>query len=84
MECFFEFLRQAKKESKSLAEQRRQLEKNVKRSGLKIRSEIPEDGNCLFHAVADQLKRLGVKEFDHSNLRELAVETFRNEDCGVS
>ena len=67
-----------------MAEHRRQLEKNVKRSGLKIRSEIPEDGNCLFHSVADQLKRLGVKEFDHSNLRELAVETLRNEDCGVS
>lgn len=68
-----------------MAGHRRQLEKNVKRSGLKIRSEIPEDANCLFHAVADQLNRLGViKEFDHSSLRELAVETLRNKDCGVS
>lgn len=84
MECFFKFLRQSKKENKSLAGHRRQLEKNVKRSGLKIRSEFPEDGNCLFHALADQLNRLGVKEFDHSSLRELAVETLRKEDCGVS
>lgn len=84
MECFFKFLRQSKKENKSLAGHRRQLEKNVKRSGLKIRSEFAEDGNCLFHAVADQMKRLGVKEFDHSSLRELAVETLRKEDCGVS
>lgn len=67
-----------------MAGHRRQLEKNVKRSGLKIRSEFPEDGNCLFHALADQLNRLGVKEFDHSSLRELAVETLRKEDCGVS
>ena len=84
MECFFKFLRESKKENKSLAGHRRQLEKNVKRSGLKIRSEFPEDGNCLFHALADQLNRLGVKEFDHSSLRELAVETLRKEDCGVS
>lgn len=63
---------------------RRQLKKNLKRSGLKIRSEILEDANCLFHAVADQLNRLGVKEFDHSSLRELAVETLGNKDCGVS
>ena len=84
MECFFKFLRRSKKENKSLAGHRRQLEKNVKRSGLKIRSEFPEDGNCLFHALADQLNRLGVKEFDHSSLRELAVETLRKEDCGVS
>lgn len=67
-----------------MAGHRRQLEKNVKRSGLKIRSEFPEDGNCLFHALADQLNRLGVKEFDHSSLRERAVETLRKEDCGVS
>ena len=43
--------------------------------GLQILSELPKDGNCLFHAVADQLrKRLGHRDHTHQSLRELAVK----------
>lgn len=62
-----------------MEEHKRQLDENIKRSVLKMRNEMPGDGNCLFYAVADQLTRLGITGYDHSSLRQLAVETLRNE-----
>ncbi len=39
------------------------------------RNEMPGDGNCLFHAISDQLKRFpDKKQYDHAELRQLAVK----------
>jgi hypothetical protein len=44
-------------------------------SGLKFRGKIPSDGNCLFHAVSDQLQRVSARPmYNHSELRALAVK----------
>ena len=79
MSVLNKFLGPSKGENKSLEEHKRQLDENIKRYGLKMRGEFRGDGNYLFHAVADQLTRLGDTGHDHSSLRKLAVETLRNE-----
>ena len=60
------------------------LFQNVRKSGLQMRDNIPNDGNCMFHAVADQLNRLGEFGHSHTTLRHLAVETLRKGSHGVS
>ena len=61
-----------------------QLFQNVRKSGLQMRDNIPNDSNCMFHAVADQMNRL--REFGHSHttLRHLALETLQKGSHGVS
>ena len=61
-----------------------QLEKNVNSSGFRIRDNIPKDGNCMFHAIADQMVRLGETKHSHTSLRSLAVETLSQGFDGVS
>ena len=55
------------------------LEETLELFGLRVRENVPSDGNCLFHAVSDQLNRLGGDDFDHVQLRDLAVKTLRDE-----
>lgn len=51
------------------------LLKNVTAHGYQIRAvHIPIDGNCLFHAVEDQLKVLGQPGRTYTSLRALAVQ----------
>ena len=70
--------------NKELQEKEKQLKQHIYSSGLQMRGEIPKDGNCLFHAVADQMKRLGDQSgISHTSLRSLAVETLRNGLPGV-
>ena len=61
-----------------------QLVKNVNSAGFQIRDNIPKDGNCLFHAIADQMERLGDTKHSHTSLRSLAVETLSQGFNGVS
>ena len=68
----------------AIQENQRRLTKHIRSSGLHMRNEIPSDGNCLFHAIADQLERLGEKRLNHSDLRKLSVETLKNGVPGVS
>ena len=37
---------------------------------LRMRKEMPKDGNCFFHSVANQLQRLGLPSESHSKLRK--------------
>lgn len=60
------------------------LEEKMRKSGLRYRRQIPGDGNCMFHAVADQMERLGEPGHDHEGLRTRAVEALRNNTHGVS
>ena len=55
------------------------LARNARVHGYRIREvDIPSDGNCLFHAVVDQLKVLGVPGQTHESLRNLAVQELRS------
>lgn len=55
------------------------LSMNAIAHGCRIRKvNIPYDGNCLFHAVEDQLKVLGVPDHTHKSLRNLAVQELRS------
>ena len=47
--------------------------KNMKKAGLEIRRNIPGDGNCLFHAVCDQVRRLGIGRMRHTELRQKTI-----------
>ena len=71
-------MKQSMTENKALRENERRLEQHIRSSGLQMRDEIPNDGNCLFHAIADQMERLGECSHDHTSLRTLAVETLKN------
>ena len=54
-----------------------QLFQNVRKSGLQMLDNISNDSNCMFHAVADQMNRLGEFGHSHITLRHLAVETAK-------
>ena len=47
--------------------------KNMKKAGLELRRYIPGDGNCLFHAVCDQARRLGLGRMRHTDLRQKTI-----------
>ena len=66
-------------------ENRGRLEKRIRLSGLTFRGQMPTDGNCLFHAVADQLQRVDSNnKLSHSELRDLAVTCLRDHQFVVS
>lgn len=54
-----EVIHQSIAENKALQENERWLKQHIRSSGLHSRKEIPNDRNCLFHAVADQMESLG-------------------------
>ena len=60
------------------------LRSRLRNLDLQIRDNILKDGNCLFHAVSDQLNRLGSWHYSHTSLRRLAVKTLREGYHGVS
>ena len=62
------------------------LLQNITNSGLQVRSvNIPDDGNCLFHAISDQLTRVNEIPKTHVELRALAIETLKDpSNIGVS
>ena len=76
--------KQSKVENKAYQQNMAQLKQNICSAGLQMRDGIPDDGNCLFHAVADQMERLGESGYNHTDLRLLAVETLREGNYGVS
>ncbi|KAI8489448.1 hypothetical protein Bbelb_328910 [Branchiostoma belcheri] len=49
------------------------LASRVSRLGLTFRAEVPGDGNCMFHAVSDQVLRTEGRDIGHLQLREQAV-----------
>ena len=50
------------------------LHKRVQISGLRFRGRMPTDGNCMFHAVQDQLQRVhSTEKYSHSELRANTV-----------
>jgi len=56
-----------------------QLDNEVSNAGLTYRHpSMPKDGNCLFHAMSDQLTRLGMSTQNASELRADLVDYLRN------
>ncbi|XP_078687488.1 uncharacterized protein LOC144919781 [Branchiostoma floridae x Branchiostoma belcheri] len=53
------------------------LAAHLMESGLTLRPDVPRDGNCLFHAVSDQLVRTGNQRISHSQLRQDVVTYLR-------
>ena len=54
------------------------LSKNSAALGYQIRKvDIAKDGNCLFHAVEDQLRILEQTDHTYKSLRALAVQELR-------
>ena len=57
----------------SQSEARKHLAENCRKTGLQFHGSIPEDGNCFFHAVSDQLSLLRLKHQDAEELRYQVV-----------
>lgn len=76
----------AESENIDLMSHKRRLEAHVMEAGLKFRQmgTGTDDGNCLFHAIADQLLLLGMEPKSHRELRLLAVQALRDQSFGVS
>ena len=65
-------------ETRAILHQEQILLQNITDSGLEVRSvDIPADGNCLFHAISDQLQRVKETPRTHSDLRAMAVEALK-------
>ncbi|XP_066297271.1 malignant fibrous histiocytoma-amplified sequence 1 homolog [Branchiostoma lanceolatum] len=53
------------------------LASHVSELGLTFRAEVPGDGNCMFHAVSDQILHTEGRHITHLQLREQAVGHLR-------
>ena len=72
-------LRDSIEDMRYVLHQEEMLLQNITDSGLQVRSvHIPGDGNCLFHAISDQLNRVNAIPKTHVELRALAVEILQN------
>lgn len=50
------------------------LRSNCQAAGLKFHGSTPTDGNCFFHAIADQLHLHHTKSYSHEELRKMTVD----------
>ena len=51
---------------------------NISHFGLKVRRNVPGDGNCLFTAICDQLLKEKVMRKRHHILRQDVVNCMRD------
>ena len=59
--------------------EKEKLDVEVQSAGLQYRDRpTPKDGNCMFHAISDQLARLGLTLKNQSELRSSVVQCLRN------
>ena len=49
------------------------------KAGLQLRLNVPTDGNCIFYAISDQLKRLKLYWYRHGELRDMAMSQLRSQ-----
>ena len=62
---------------KQVAESMNRFEHQIAERGYKLRGNIPNDGNCFFWAVSDQLDRNDSTHCSHVELRRNVVEHMR-------
>ena len=60
------------------------LQSNLLRAGLRIRRRVPGDGNCLFHALCDQLKYYQLARMRHLDLRNKVIDYMKEKPYIVS
>ena len=59
--------------------EKEKLDVEVQSAGLQYRNPpTPKDGNCMFHAVSDQVTHLGLTTQTPSELRSSVVKYLRN------
>ncbi|CAH1271093.1 Hypp4559 [Branchiostoma lanceolatum] len=71
-------LTEVKVKGDALTDTYNRLTMHVAESGLTFRDEVPKDGNCMFHAVCDQLFRTERDGIGHVELRKLAVDFLKD------
>ncbi len=67
---------QNEKRNKDVIQQR--LLNNCLHEGLEFHGQTPADGNCLFHAVSDQLNSPNWENINHIDLRRKLAEFLSN------
>ena len=50
----------------------------ITEKGWQLRGDVPEDGNCCFWAISDQLDRNGLEAFTHVELRKNVIGYVEN------
>lgn len=60
------------------------LQRNLAVFGLALHGVVPRDGNCMFHALAEQLRRLGMGRYRHMQLRNLVCNYLESNPYVVS
>lgn len=69
----------SKQENAEEMSEKEKLDVEVQSAGLQYRDPpTPRDGNCMFHAISDQLARLGLALKTPSELRSNVVQYLRN------
>ena len=63
---------------KVAANNKKVLDQQVQDAGLCYRGDTPMDGNCFYHAISDQLERLGQPHQSHGSLRENVIMYLRD------
>ena len=69
----------------SLLNMRLLIDQSARNTGLKVRGSTRADGNCMFHAIADQLERIqAVQRYTHSELRIMqAVQRYTHSELRI-
>ena len=62
----------------SSAKQMRLFSNSIMKKGWQIRGETPEDGNCAFWAISDQLELTDGSCYTHTHLRQNVVQFMKD------
>ena len=62
----------------SSAKQMRLFSNSIMKKGWQIRGETPEDGNCAFWAISDQLELTDGSCYTHTQLRQNVVQFMKD------
>ena len=77
-------IKQSTAEDKAYQQNVACISQNICKSGPQMLDNIPNNSNCLFYAIADQINLLGEFWHNHTSLRHLPVETLRKGSHDVS
>ena len=76
--CWCQTWEQKKNQDKTQMFKER-LQQNLGTLNMAVRLEVPGDGNCFFHSVVDQMKRLSIPQIPSAiQLRKQVVDYLRN------
>ena len=77
-------LEQVKKSAKIKTETgKNELEENAQQKCFQLRLDIPGEGNCMFHALLDQLARFGIERIIEPQLLRKKLVDFLQENSNL-